>query len=251
MNRPPVQLPLDLGLEPAWAREDFLATPGNAAAVAWIDRPLPWPVPALVLHGPPGCGKSHLLAIWCRHHAAYAVRPEELQPERVPDLLTAAVATAATASAGGTMGRIDSIGGVAVDDSEELVAAPESARALLHLYNLLVEARRPLLLSGCSPPARWNFVLPDLRSRLLAVPAVALSEPDDTLLAAMLVKLFADRQLRPEPDVIAYLVRRIERSGAAARDVVAALDRAALAAQRPVTIPLVRALWATPDGLDS
>ncbi len=112
--------------------------------------------------------------------------------------------------------------------------------ALLHLYNLLAERQGHLLLAAREPPARWTIGLADLRSRLLAAPAVAVEAPDDALLGAVLVKLFADRQLRISEEVIAYLLPRIERSFAAAQAIVAALDRAALAGQRAVTVPLAR-----------
>ncbi|HXR87106.1 MAG TPA: DNA replication protein, partial [Stellaceae bacterium] len=90
------------------------------------------------------------------------------------------------------------------------------------------------------PPARWSIRLADLRSRLVAAPAVAVDAPDDALLGAVLVKLFTDRQLRISEDLIAYLLPRIERSFAAAQAIVAALDQAALADQRAVTVRLAR-----------
>ena len=102
---------------------------------------------------------------------------------------------------------------VAIDDAE---GADEEA--LLHLYNMLAERQGHLLLAAREPPARWTIRLADLRSRLLAAPAVAVDAPDDALLGAVLVKLFADRQLRISEDLIAYLLPRIERSFAAAQD---------------------------------
>jgi chromosomal replication initiation ATPase DnaA len=126
---------------------------------------------------------------------------------------------------------------VAIDDAE---GADE--KALLHLYNMLAERQGHLLLAACEPPARWTIRLADLRSRLLAAPAVAVDAPDDALLGAVLVKLFADRQLRISEDLIPYLLPRIERSFAAAQDIVAALDRAALAGRRAVTVRLARDL---------
>src|SRR3546814_11282244 len=99
------------------------------------------------------------------------------------------------------------------------------------------EAGGHLLLTGRTPPARWKIGLPDLASRLRAAPTVAVDGPDDALLSAVLVKLFADRQLRVGTDVVAFVVPRMERSFAAARRLVAALDAASLASRRPVTVP--------------
>ena len=210
------QLPLDLGFRAALGRADFLIAPCNAAAVAWIDRWPDWPAPALALWGPAGSGKTHLLEVWRARSKAVAIAPSALTSAAVPELLGAARAAA-------------------IDDAQRA-----DEEALLHLYNLLAERQGHLLLAEREPPARWAIGLADLRSRLAAAPAVAVEAPDDALLGAVLVKLFADRQLRISEEVIAYLLPRIERSFAAAQAIVAALDRAALAGQRAVTVPLAR-----------
>ena len=210
------QLPLDLGFRPALGRADFLIAPCNAAAVAWIDRWPDWPAPALALWGPAGSGKTHLLEVWRARSQAAAIAPRALTSSALPQLLGASRAAA-------------------IDDAE---GADEEA--LLHLYNMLAERQGHLLLAARLPPARWAIRLADLRSRLVAAPAVAVEAPDDALLGAVLVKLFADRQLRISEDLIAYLLPRIERSFAAAQAIVAALDEAALAGQRAVTVRLAR-----------
>lgn len=210
------QLPLDLGFRPALGRADFLIAPCNAAAVAWLDRWPGWPGTALALWGPAGSGKTHLVEVWRARSGAVMIAPDRLASALVPQLLGGAPAAA-------------------VDDAD---TADEEA--LLHLFNLLGERQGHLLLAARDPPARWGLHLADLRSRLLASPAVAVEAPDDALLAALLVKLFNDRQLRISEDVIAYLLPRIERSFAAAQAIVAALDQAALAGQRAVTVKLAR-----------
>lgn len=210
------QLSLDLGFRPALDRADFLLAPCNEAAVAWIDRWPQWPGPALTLWGPAGSGKTHLVEVWRARTKALSIVAEALTSASVPGLLGAAKA-------------------VAVDDADQA-----DEEALLHLYNVLAEQRGHLLLASREPPSRWTIALADLRSRLLAAPAVAIEPPDDALLGAVLVKHFSDRQLRIGEDVIAYLLPRIERSFAAARAIVAALDEAALADQRAVTVRLAR-----------
>lgn len=221
-----VQLPLDLGHRPALGREDFLVAPGNEVAVAWIDRWPDWPGPALALHGPVGCGKSHLCQVWRAMSGALELDAAGLATAEPPELLGPARAC------------------VLDDAPAALEGDALRQRRLLHLYNMLVERRGHLLLSGRTPPARWPCALPDLGSRLAALPAVALSAPDDALIGAVLVKLFADRQLRVAPEVVGFLVARMERSFAAAREIVDALDRAALAERREITVPLARQVLA-------
>ncbi|HET8726188.1 MAG TPA: DnaA/Hda family protein [Alphaproteobacteria bacterium] len=216
------QLPLDLGHRPAMEAEDFLVADSNAEAVGWLDRWPGWPAPALAIHGPPGCGKTHLTRVWQVRSRAVAVTAAALADADLTSLLAAT-------------------GAVAIDDADQLAGAA-AERALFHLYNMARDEGGHLLLTGRTPPARWKIDLPDLASRLKAAPAVAVEEPDDALLSAVLVKLFADRQLRIGAEVIAFAVPRMERSFAAARRLVAEIDATSLAHRRPVTVHLTRAV---------
>jgi chromosomal replication initiation ATPase DnaA len=129
-----------------------------------------------------------------------------------------------------------------LDDAGAIAGRAGREEAALHLYNMIAERRGGLLLLDRQPPARWAIELPDLASRLRTAPAVEIGAPDDALIEGVLGKLFADRQLAVEPAVIGFLVRRMERSLDAARRLVARIDERALAGQRPVTVPLVRAV---------
>jgi chromosomal replication initiation ATPase DnaA len=217
VSTPPHQLALDLGRPPAFGRSDFLVSDSNRAAVGWLEGWPLWPSPLFVLHGPPGCGKSHLARLWCGRAAAAFIAGPELTELRL------ATVTAADRAR------------LALDDADRV---PE--RLLLHLYNCVHEHGGHLLATASRPPGIWEIALPDLRSRLRAAAAAAIDAPDDALLGAVLVKHFADRQLRVRPVLIAYLVRRIERSFAAAAEIVARLDAAALAERQPVGIALAR-----------
>jgi len=212
-----IQLALDLPHRTAFGRSDFMVSDSNIAAVERIDRWPDWPSPALVLHGPPGCGKTHLIHVWRESASAFIITGESLTDAIVPHLIQEIPRQ------------------IAVDDAER---ASESA--LLHLYNSCIEHQGSLLITACRPPGSWRVVLADLRSRLRAIPIVEIGAPDDSLLGAVLVKHFADRQLHVAPQVIGYLLRRIDRSFAAAEKIVACLDGAALSNGGPVTIALAR-----------
>jgi len=214
----PRQLALALPHAESFAREDFLTGAPNEAALAMIERWPDWPDRALALVGPEGAGKSHLAAIWAEIAGARRVSARALGET---DLM-AALAT----------------GALVIEDAP----ARLDERALFHLLNLIREEEAFLLITAQAAPARWQVALPDLASRLRAVPAVALSAPDDALLRAVLVKLFADRQLGVDMSLVSYLATRIERSFAAARAVVETLDREALRMQRPVTRALAAEL---------
>lgn len=211
----PRQLPLDLGHRPAFGREDFLVGPGNAEAVGWIDRYPDWPGYGLAIAGAAGCGKSHLAQVFAGRAGAVLLAPADLDPARV--------------GAGSAY---------VIDDADSV----KDERTLFHMLNAVKEQGAHVLLTGRDAPARWPVALPDLASRLAALPVVRIAAPDDAMLEAVLVKMFADRQLAVAPDVIAYLLRHMDRSVAALRDLVARADAASLADRRPVTVPLVREL---------
>ena len=210
------QLTFDLGHRPALGREDFMVGPGNSDAVAWIDNWPDWPGPALVVHGPPGCGKSHLACVWRSRAAAGII-----------------------ATAGALEAALRRQSPHACFVIEQDAAASEDV-GLFHLYNRLAENGGHMLLISHEPPARWTGRLPDLMSRLKSAPTAAIAAPDDAMIEAVLIKLFADRQLRVRPEIITYLVARMERSFNAARRLVAAADDASLTHARAITVPLIR-----------
>ena len=212
MIGPARQLPLDLPHEPSFAREDFLSGPANADALRAIDAWPDWPGRMLLLMGPAGSGKSHLGAIWARRADAAVVEAAALAGARPADLARCKA--------------------ILIENADRVAGAEAN---LFHLINLARESEAGVLLTARSAPDRWGLSKPDLHSRLRLAPLVTLGEPDDALARAVLFKLFSDRQLAVEPAVIAYIALRIERSLSAARAIVEALDREALARGKAVT----------------
>lgn len=219
------QLALPLGSWPSLDEADFVVTPSNRAARAWIDRYPDWPATLVALHGPAGSGKSHLLHLWRQRAGATLVDPALLTPRTLPALIGGAAAAA-------------------IDFGAADLAVPGGfdERALLHLYNMMGERRGHVLVAARLAPSRWAVALPDLRSRLSAAASAAIDAPDDLLLLAVLGKLFADRQLRPPPEVVPFLAARIERSLDAAARIVDRLDRLAMDSRRSISVALAREL---------
>lgn len=225
------QLPLDLPPpRPALGRGDFLPAGPNALALAAIDRWAEWPQGKLVLVGPEGAGKTHLAHVWAAMSGAAVVPATALAGADLPAL--------AGAGAGA--------GAVAVEDAERIAGDGEAETALFHLHNLVLAAGGRLMLSARTLPRDWGLVLPDLASRVAAAGLARIAPPDDALLAAVLVKLFADRQLGVPAALIPWLVARMERSFAAAQALVAALDARALAEGRPVGRAMAAAVLDNP-----
>ena len=220
MASPPRQLALALDHAEKLSREDFLPGPPNDAALAMIERWPDWPARTIAITGPEGSGKSHLAAIWAQMSGARVVSARALQTATLPE----AVATGALV--------LENCGEGALDE-----------RALFHLLNLVGEQQGHLLMTGRSVPALWDAALPDLASRLRAVPAIAMAMPDDALLRAVMVKLFADRQLAVDESLVSYLLTRVGRSFAAIQVAVQTLDREALQRKRPVNRALASELF--------
>ncbi len=225
------QLTFDLAARPALGRDSFMVAPSNALALARIDAWRDWPNRALVLAGPAGAGKSHLAAVWAASSAAQTVAAAALGDADVP-LLAAHPA-------------------LVVEDADRMDGDSASEAALFHLLNARIEGGGWLLLTGRAAPARWPIRLPDLMSRLQALDLVQLEQPDDALLSAMLVKMFADRQLAVTPELISFLVTRIDRSAEAARAPVLKLDRVALVKKRPLTRRLAAEVLDIPEAGDT
>lgn len=212
----PSQLPLDFGRTPGFSRDELVVTPANAAAVAMIERWPRWSSPVVVLAGPAGSGKSHLGSIWCARSGATPARPDRL-PSATPAF-------------------VDDADGGHLDET-----------GLFHLINEARQSGGSLLVAARRFPAAWGLALPDLASRLKAATTVEVHEPDDALLAGVITKLFADRQVEVEPHVVSFLVRRMERSLATAIDIVELLDAAALDRQTRVTRALAAEVVAALD----
>lgn len=219
------QIPLPLPHGAAMGADDFLVTPSNRDAVAWVEKWPAWPAHGLVLTGLSGSGKTHLLHLWLAKSGGRLISAEELLTEDLR-LLT------------GTSYF------VALDDADALAGNGAAEERLFHLYNHLKTASLngagSLLLTMTRAAGQAGFVLPDLRSRLLALPVAVLGAPDDALLGALIVKQFRDRQIALDAGVVTYLTPRVARDAASIRALVERLDHESLAEGRKITIALAR-----------
>lgn len=227
MTTPARQLVLDLAIRQALSREDFFVSPANEAAVALVDQWPSWPAHLAIIVGPPGSGKSHLVEVWRQQSGAARLAAAELAAEAVPSLLAS--------------------GALALEDADE---APFDQTALFHALNLAREQGGHVLLTAKARPELWPLTLRDLVTRLKLAPVVEIAPPDDALLRAVLVKQFADRQIAVDEGLIAYLLARMPRSMAAARALVAEIDRRALEERAEVTRPFVARVLAGFDSPD-
>lgn len=217
----PHQLPLALPSRAARGRDVFFEAAPNRQALAVLEGWRTWPSRKCLLIGPHGSGKTHLAHVWADQSNARIVPATDLTRHDLPEG-----------------------GAVVIEDAHCIAGNGAAQEALFHWHNAVLGAPDgTLLVTGTGRLAQWGLTLPDLVSRLEAASLARLEPPDDPLLMAVLVKLFEDRHITPAPALIPYLTKRIERSFAAAANCVAALDRMALASDRPVGLAVARDLF--------
>ena len=217
-----LQLVLALGHAESFAREDFIAGPSNAAALALIDNWPDWPGRIIALVGEEGAGKSHLAAAWGEKSGARFVSGRLLDDADLPAAL--------------------STGALVIED---LTPPWFDEVTLFHLINLAQQQGAHVLLTTRWSPALWPVSLPDLSSRLRALPVVSVAPPDERLLRALMLKLAADRQIELDDNVVNFVLARIERSFAGVQEAIARLDSEALRQKRPVSRALAAELLRT------
>lgn len=211
------QFSFDFPLPVDYAASDFVLSGANYAAHTWVNAWPAWNSYGLLVYGPSDCGKTHLAHLWKMASGAQLLPAASLNESLLPELLSGPAY-------------------YVVEDIERIAEEP----ALFHLLNHISAKQGAILLTAITAPNHLNFLLPDLRSRLNALPTASIAPPDDALLKAVLHKQFTDRQLRVSEETVEFLLSRMERSFAMAKHVVNHLDRQALLEQCNITIPFVK-----------
>lgn len=219
------QLPLEFYHRPYMNREDFMMAECNFEAFRLVDSWPNWSYFAACIYGPEGCGKTHLANIF-----SDKVSVLEHYPYKIPCIKAAGLTTELPRRL------FETFPCLIIEDLQTNI----NQEALFHLYNMYRDEGGFVLFTSTRAPARLNFTLPDLRSRMNIVPSVEIKEPDDGLLSALLIKLFADRQITLSPEVLNYTIANMQRSFAYARKLVAEIDNISLARKRAITTAIVK-----------
>lgn len=219
------QLALDFPHRPSLGREDFMVAGCNKEAVGTIDLWPAWSYFAICVYGPEGCGKTHLANVF-----AQMVALKTNHPYRIPFVKAEQL----------SKDMVHSLFEISPQIVIENLQNLQNQEALFHIYNTYRDLGGNILFTSDRAPARINFSLPDLRSRMNIVPALEIRAPDDDLLMVLLVKLFTDRQITPTPELLNYLLCNMQRSFSFARKLVEEIDNISLARKRAVSIAIAR-----------
>ena len=219
------QIAFQFSPQPYLGREDFMVSSCNFEAFQTIDSWPNWPFFAICLYGPKGCGKTHLSRIFSDKisvltHYPYkipSINADKINLEKPFELFK--------------QHRCLIIEDLTPNINQE---------AMFHLYNLYRNEGGNILFTSEQAPARMNFSLADLQSRLNIVPSIEIGEPDDEMLSALILKLFNDRQLLVSPEIITYMLQNMQRSFEFCNKLVAEIDNISLARKRAISINIVK-----------
>ena len=214
------QTTLDFKHKNNYDKNNFLPSECNQIAYDWINQFPNWKGQKIaIIYGNKGCGKTHLSKIWQEASNAIAIDKSSDFGSIVEEL-----------SKGQNI-LIDDCGAIGDD------------KFLYNLYNATKEEFTGfVLMTASTRPMDWGIELADAKSRILSLNSIEIKDPDDFLLSGMLVKLFSDRQLSISPEIINYMLIRMERSFSGAIDLVDKIDKLSLEKKRNITIPLIKTI---------
>ncbi|MEO6187027.1 MAG: DnaA regulatory inactivator Hda [Steroidobacteraceae bacterium] len=185
----------------------------------------------LYLHGVGGTGKSHLLQAFCAAVPGAGYFPLAQLRELGADVLEGLAGLPA----------------VAIDDLQAVAGDADWERQLFGLYNDCLARGTRLLVAARAPAVEAGFSLPDLRSRLAAMPHFALRPLDETQQRAALQLRAAQRGIELPDETLLYLQRRFARDMTRLHDLLDRLDLASLREQRRLTVPFIREVLGETD----
>lgn len=189
----------------------------NEAAARLLTDWAAWPGGALALSGPQGSGKTHLALAWALETGARELAPQATSEE----------AAEMFAETGGRL---------LIDDAD----GPRDDAMLWRLLDLTRARKGAVLLVGARPPGDWTTPIPDLRSRLQALPVARLGEPDEAFLEVVLRRVCREQFIQLSDDAAKYLSKRMPRTFAAAHALAAELDRSIVKGARPVSVAVAK-----------
>ena len=216
------QLIIDMPKRSALDREDFMVNECNQEAIQFIDNFYQRKMKSGVLIGPKGSGKSHLVNVFCKN---FEKENWIISKKKEKDIY-----------------KVFQENNVVIIEDIDLITSLDEEEYLFHSINLSKELNKILLLTSGLDLSKINIKTPDLRSRLDSIQSVNILEPNDDLMNILILKLFHDRQILIKPNIISYLMQRVERSYLGISEIVDLIDNVSLSKKKSISINLIKEL---------
>ena len=224
------QLPLALRWPAHQRFEDFIAG-SNAEGLDLLRQVARGEdVDRVYLSGATGSGKTHLLFATCNEAGAYGRTAQYLDLAMLGP------------SMGDTIRRFGGSELLAIDNVDALAGTLEAEHALFDLYNRCAAEGTNLIFAAGAPANTLGIGLPDLISRLSACTQWQIRPLDENGRRSALRDRAARRGIELDSAVLDWMFARQVRDLGALTRLLDRIDRAALAAQRRVTVPFLRRL---------
>ena len=168
----------------ACSEDEYIVSAANREAYDYVVMWPRWIDFATVLVGDRCSGKTYLSSIWQQKANAMAITLDNIEYYR------------------DFMHKYENF---LIDDAHLL---SDFEGEIMHVYNIIKEQKKNLLVTTVKGHV---FKLPDLRSRLLAVPNYHIVQPDDYLTAMLIIKAFAEHDIAINPRMLEYVSARVDR----------------------------------------
>ena len=201
---------LKFDLDQNFAYDDFFVSKCNYFAFSLIESWPKWEKNILNIYGEKFCGKSHLSEIFKRKNKAIIIKNDEINNN--------------------FFNKIRYYENIILDNLEFL----SDEKTLYSIFNFVEQYNKYLIINSIDSINSIEFTLPDLKSRLKNCIFAKIDKPDDDMIFALVLKHFADRQIKIEKKIIEYITKRIERSYGKIFDFIYKVDQFSLINKKPI-----------------
>ena len=213
------QLYFEMPNKKALGIEDYIITDSNNFAFDLIVKILKGETDFGLISGPPYSGKTHLSKILIKNARNYKTLYFDRDYQNILDRLETS--------------------DILILENIDKVKHDKSEQDLFHIINFSKENNKKLLMTSRKPISEIDLNLEDLKSRLNSILEAKIKEPDDQLMKLILIKILNDKQLKINPNVIDFLVSRLERSYESINLFIEKIDMFSLEKSKKITIPLI------------
>ena len=197
--------------------EDFFVSKSNYFAYNLILNWPKWEKNIINLNGDKFCGKTHLTKIFIKKFKAFKIDAKNLSDEKIKEF------------------KIHQNFVLENFDQNSV-----NEKLIYSLINIVEQDSKYLIINSRKSLNKYSFKLNDLNSRLKNCLNAKIELPDDSLMFAIILKNFSDRQIFTDKKIINYVIKNIDRSYSKICEFIYKVDQVSLQKQKPVTIKTIK-----------